>query len=69
MKVEISERRLIKTMGLYFKANRKYPEDMQEALALGDIYKDAGLNPFYVYDQIAGKFIVTSKENIAKKGH
>lgn len=69
MKVEVSEKRIVRAMGIFYKVNRKYPDDLEEALTLGKIYRDAGLDPFYAFDQLTNKFFVTSRENVNKKGH
>jgi hypothetical protein len=69
MRIEVSEKKIMKTMNVYHKINRKYPKEMQEALEIGKEYHEAGLVPFYVYDQITGKFIITSQENFDNEGN
>lgn len=54
-------------MDIYMKNNNECPHDMEIALNLGKIYSEAGLTPFYVYDQLNDSFIVTSKENVDKR--
>jgi hypothetical protein len=39
----------------------------ENALNIGKKFKDAGLNPFYVFDDITQSIFVTSVEHIDKK--
>jgi hypothetical protein len=69
VKVEVSEKNIVREMHIYFKANRTYPQDIQMALEHGKSFTIAGLTPLYVYDQEADRFIVTSRENIDHELH
>jgi hypothetical protein len=51
------------------RANGGDSSKILEALSKGKVFKEAGLRPFYVYDEDEGELIVTSAEAMENRLH